>query len=141
VSSLIAVADADALIALALEKDPHHHQAIAISTTLLEQHADIVFPVTVFPEAITSLIRAANQPQKAHLLNRQFQQGAFHVAYLDDEIMLRASQIFASAHSKQNTFFDAIVAATAEKLHADSIFSFDQWYPKLGYVLASSYKK
>lgn len=137
-NSPIAVADSDALIALALEKDPNHHQAIAISSLLLEQSADIVFPVTVFPEAITSLVRAANQPQKAQLLNRQFQQGAFHVVYIDNGIMLRASQIFAEARSKQNTFFDAIVAATAEKLHADSIFSFDQWYPKLGYTLTGS---
>ena len=134
--SSIVVADADALIALALEKDPNHRKAIAISTLLLEQNADIIFPVTVFPEAITSLVRAAGQPEKAHLLNRQFQQGAFHVAYITNEVMLRASQIFDDAHSKQNTFFDAIVAATAESLHTDTIFSFDQWYPKLGLTLA-----
>ncbi len=135
-NSSISVGDADALIALTLEKDPHHKQAIAISTAMLEQETQIVFPITVFPEAITSLVRAANQPQKAHLINSQLQKGAFHVQYIDEDILLGASKLFEKSHSKQNTFFDAIVAATADKLGADSIFSFDRWYTKLGYTLA-----
>lgn len=135
-NSFICVADADALIALALEKDPNHHQAVRISTMLLERGITVIFPVTVFPEAITSLKRAASQPEKAHLINEQLKQGVFHIDYIDEAIIQRASQIFDQAKSKQNTFFDAIVAATAEKLGAESIFSFDDWYPKLGYKLA-----
>ena len=135
-SNSITVADADALIALALEKDPNHARAIKISGILIEKGTTVVFPVTVFPEAITSLKRAANQPKKAHLINRQLRQGAFHVDYLEEDTLLRASEIFDQADSKHNTLFDAIVAATAEKLGADSIFSFDSWYPKMGYKLA-----
>ena len=136
-SNPIVVADADALIALALENDPNHKRAQQIADLLTRRLVTIIFPVTVFPEAITSLKRAANQPEKAHLINRQFQQGAFHVEYINEEIMLRASTIFNKAISKQNTLFDAIVAATAEKLEADAIFSFDDWYPKLGFKLAT----
>lgn len=135
-SNFISVADADALIALVLEKDPNHHQAVSISTALQNRGVTVVFPVTVFPEAITSLRRAANQPEKARLINDQLQQGAFHVEYLDEKTLLRATKIFSQAHSKQNTLFDAIVAATAEGLNAESIFSFDNWYPKLGHKLA-----
>lgn len=135
-SNLISVADADALIALTLEKDPNHEHAVMISKDLLEKGANIIFPVTVFPEAITSLKRAANQPEKAHLINRQLQQGAFQVEFLDEEILMRATEIFDHVSSKQNTLFDAIVAATADKLAADSIFSFDSWYPTLGHKLA-----
>lgn len=130
--SKIVVGDADCLIALALENDPLHKRAVAISNKLNEQSATVIFPVTVFPEAITSLKRAFNQPEKAHLINTQLQQGAFRVEYIDQEIMDRACQIFDKAHSKQNTLFDAIVAATAEKLGADFIFSFDHWYTNLG---------
>jgi len=133
---LIVVADADALIALALEKDPNHQRAIKTSRVLIEKGITVVFPATVFPEAITSLKRAANQPEKAHLINRQLQQGAFHVDYLDENTLMRASEIFDKTNSKQNTLFDAIVAATAEKLGANLIFSFDSWYPKLGFKLA-----
>lgn len=132
----IVVADADALIALTLEDDPHHKKAVSISSMLIQQQVVIIFPVTVFPEAITTLKRAFNQPEKAHLISRQLQQGMYHVEYINEEILQRANQIFEKAISKQNTLFDAIVAATAEKLEADAIFSFDDWYPKLGFKLS-----
>lgn len=137
-NSAICIADADAIIALALEHDPNHQPAIIISEALRKRGVTVIFPVTVFPEAITSLKRAANQPKKAHLINKQLQQGVFHIEYIGEEILQRASQIFNQADSKQNTLFDAIVAATAEKLNAESIFSFDKWYSKLGYKLAGN---
>lgn len=130
------VADADALVALLLEEDPHHDKAVSISRMLIKLEATIIYPVTVFPETITYLKRSLNQTEKAHLLNRQYLAGDFQVEYIDEEIMKRASQIFNKAVSKQNTLFDAIVAACAEKLEAEYIFSFDSWYPKLGFKLA-----
>lgn len=136
--SSIVIGDADALIALTLEKDPHHKKAISISNNLTEKGIIIIFPVTVFPEAITTLKRAANQPKKAHLINSQLQEGLFNIGYLDGEILNKASQIFNKAVSKHNTFFDAIVAATAKELDADGIFSFDLWYPKLGFKLVDN---
>lgn len=138
-SNPIVVADADALIALALENDPNHRRAQQIANSLMKNLVTIVFPVTVFPEAITSLKRAANQPEKAHLINRQYLAGAFQVEYINADIMKKAAEIFdKKAVSKQNTLFDAIVAATAEKLGADAIFSFDNWYGKLGFKLTDS---
>ena len=132
------VADTDALIALALENDPNHKKAQQIANSLTRDLVTIIFPATVFPEAITLLKRAANQPEKAHLINRQYLAGAFQVEYISENIMKRAAEIFdKKAVSKQNTLFDAIVAATAEKLEADAIFSFDEWYPKLGFKLVS----
>lgn len=135
-SSKLVVGDADALIALVLEDDPHYEEVAEISEKLVKSQATIIFPVTVFPEAITSLKRAANQPEKAHLLNRQYLAGIFQVEYLNDEIMKLAAEIFDKADSKQNTLFDAIVVATAKHLGADTIFSFDNWYTKLGFKLA-----
>lgn len=130
----IVVADADALIALTLEKDSNHEKAIRLASLFAKKNVEVVFPATVFPEAITSLVRAANQPQKAHLINQQLQQGSFQVDYPESGTLIRASQIFESSHSKQNTFFDAIVVATAEKLNTKTIFSFDNWYSKLGFI-------
>lgn len=134
----VVVADADALVALLLEGDPLHDEAVNISRMLVKQGSIIVYPVTVFPETITFLKRSLNQSEKAHFLNRQLQQGIFQVEYIEADVMKRASQIFDTAISKQNTFFDAIVAATAEELEVDAIFSFDNWYTKLGFKLASS---
>jgi predicted nucleic acid-binding protein len=136
--SNIAVGDADGLISLALSHDPNHNLAVAGTIAFAEQGVEVIFPSTVFSEAITSLKRAANQPEKAHLLAKQLAQGTFNVTYVNQEIMNRACEIFDNAKSKQNTFFDAIVAATAENLEADYIFSFDGWYPKLGHKLFTS---
>jgi predicted nucleic acid-binding protein len=33
--------------------------------------------------------------------------------------------------------FDALVAAVAKKNNADAIFSFDEWYKKLGFTLVT----
>lgn len=134
----VIVADSDGLIALTFEEDPHHKKALAILDTLTKEGFTIIFPVTVFPEAITTLKRSLNEPQKAHLINKKLQQGKFHVEYISEEIVKSATQIFDKAVSKQNTLFDAIVAATAEKLQADAIFSFDNWYTKLGFKLSTS---
>lgn len=135
------MADADALLALALEDDPHHEKAVVIAKMLIENAITMIFPVTVFPEAITTLKRAFNQSEKAHLLNRQYLAGAFQVEYINEDIMKKAAEIFdKKAVSKRNTLFDAIVAATAEKLEAEAIFSFDEWYPKLGFKLVSELK-
>lgn len=130
----VVVADADALISLTLEKDPNHGKAIQLASLFAKKNVEVVFPATVFPEAITSLVRAANQPQKAHLINQQLQQGSFQIDYPENKTLVRASQIFEGSHSKQNTFFDAIVVATAEKLNTKTIFSFDKWYSKLGFI-------
>ena len=134
----IAVADSDALIALTLERDSNHEKAIQLATLFVKKNIEVVFPATVFPEAITSLVRAANQPQKARLISQQLQQGFFQVDYPEKETLIRASQIFEDSHSRQNTFFDAIVVATAEKLNTKTIFSFDNWYSKLGFISGPS---
>lgn len=135
--SKIVVADSDALIALSFEEDPHYKKAASILNVLMQQEFTIIFPVTVIPEAITTLKRSINQPKKAHLLNKKLQQGELHIEYINEEILKLATQYFDQAISKKNTFFDAIVAATAEKLEADAIFSFDDWYKKLGFKLAT----
>lgn len=137
VRNKLVVADSDALIALTLEEDIHHKKAKFISNILLKNGVTIIFPVTVFPETITFLKRAVNQPDRAHTLNRQLTEGNFSIEYVNEDILTLAAQYFEKAKSKKNTFFDSIVAATAKTLEADAIFSFDEWYKKLGFKLAS----
>jgi predicted nucleic acid-binding protein len=72
------------------------------------------------------------------MVNKQYQEGVYNVIYVDEKIQKRASDIFdKKAVSKKNTIFDAIVVATAEQLGTKLIFSFDGWYPKLGFKLVS----
>ncbi len=136
--SKIVVGDADSLIALVHQADSNHQRAQKISDQLFSGGYEVIYPNTTIVEAVTTLKRALNLPDKAQLINKQYQQGAFHVEYINEEIMARASRIFDKAVSKKNTFFDAIVAATAENLEAEAIFSFDDWYPKLGLKLVET---
>ena len=67
------VSDADALIALAHKEDANHDKAVTISTKLLARGVTIIFPNTAILEAITSLKRALNLPEKSALVNKQYQ--------------------------------------------------------------------
>ena len=60
----------------------------------------------------------------------------FPIIAVDQEILELAEALFDPYGSKQNTLFDAVVAAIAKKQKADAIFSFDVWYEKIGLTLA-----
>ena len=133
----IVVVDSDALIALSLSSDSNHNRAVKISENWSKRGYTFIFPNTMILEAITALKRAKNEPKIAHLIKKQFlSKDAFNVLYVDEEIQIKAGELFDKADSKKNTPFDAVVAAGAEVIGADVIFSFDSWYPKLGFDLA-----
>jgi predicted nucleic acid-binding protein len=134
--SNLVVGDADVLVALADEKDANHDKARKVSEWLSMKGYGIIFPNTAILEAITALKRAKNLPRKAHLINRQYQAGAFLIEFVSKEIQQRASLRFEKTVSKKNTIFDAIVAETAVEVGTDCIFSFDGWYSKEGFTLA-----
>lgn len=133
---MIIVGDADVLIALFLEEDDHYREASKISKYLYSEGNTVIFPNTAIAEAITAFQRKFSLPKLASILTDQYMQGIFTIEYVDEEIMRLASELFNPKGSKRNTFFDAIVAATAKKLNSDTIFSFDTWYKKLGFKLA-----
>lgn len=132
----IAVGDADSLVALVYQGDANHFRARKINEWLLSGGYEIVYPNTAILEAITALKRSLNLVDEAHLINRQYQEGAFLIEFVNTEIQHRASLRFEKTVSKKNTIFDAIVAETAVEIGADYIFSFDGWYSKEGFTLA-----
>lgn len=132
----IIVGDADSLIALTFKDDANNKRAEIISEMIVSRGYEVIYPITAILEAITTLKRSMSLAREAHFLNSQYQKRIFNIDYVDEEAALSASKIFETTVSKKNTIFDAIVAATAEKLEADAIFSFDDWYPKLGFKLA-----
>lgn len=136
-NSNIIVGDSDALIALVYEGDQLNLRSRAISQKINKNKAQIIFPNTAIAEAITTLLRKHSNPKLAGYLAWQYTKNIFRIEYVNEDIMRQAVEIFNPIRSKQNTFFDALVAATAKKLNADAIFSFDSWYKKLGFKLAS----
>ena len=133
----IVIGDADSLVALADKDDANYKKAKQIGEWLLSKRIQIIYPNTAILEAITALSRAKNMHEKAKLVTKQYLNGTFDIEYVNSEIQTKAADIFETkSKSKKNTFFDAIVAATAKKYETNLIFSFDNWYPKLGFKLA-----
>ncbi|MBI2021618.1 type II toxin-antitoxin system VapC family toxin [Candidatus Daviesbacteria bacterium] len=133
----IVIGDADSLIALFLDYDVNHKRATSTLAKLDQTGITTIYPNTAIAEAITTLLRKHSNPKLAEYLAQQYKDERFTVEYIDEKIMKLATEVFNPKGSKQNTFFDAVVAATAKKLNADAIFSFDEWYTKLGFKLAS----
>ena len=133
----IIVGDADVLVALYFKKDILRKKVLEISKQFLETGTSIIFPNTAIAEGITTLHRKLSNSTAADLLNQDYKKRVFEVEYVDEYIMREAAEIYNPRGSKQSTFFDAIVAATAKKINTDAIFSFDNWYKKLGFKLAS----
>lgn len=134
---MIVVGDADALIALFLEKDNHYLEATKISKHLRERRDSVIFPNTAITEAITTFQRKFPFPKIADTIKKLYVQGVLEIEYVDEIEMKLAAEFFNPYGSKKNTFFDALVAATAKKLNSETIFSFDSWYKKLGFKLAA----
>lgn len=132
----IVVGDADALVALADEKDGNHEKALKVSEWLLAKGFEVIFPNTAILEAITALKRAKNLPDKAHLINQQYQSGAFTVDFIDEVSQRQASIRFEKTIAKKNTIFDCLVIETAIKYNTKIIFSFDDFYTKQKFQLA-----
>jgi len=114
-------------------------QTIRRQLQLLPGSITTIYPSTAIAEAITTLLRKHSNPELASYLTKQYKDDRFAVEYIDEKIMKFATEIFNPKGSKQNTFFDALVAGTAKTLGVEIIFSFDQWYTKLGFTLASDF--
>lgn len=135
--STIVIGDADALVAVYFKEDIHHQEAKLIIGKLFDKNITVIFPNTAISEAITTLYRKLSNPTAADLLLKGYKKNMLRVEYLDETVMQIASELYDPYGSKKNTFFDALVAATAKKLHTDAIFSFDGWYKRLGFILAA----
>lgn len=133
----VVVADADILVGLYFKNDILQNKVLNISKKFLEAGARIIFPNTAIAEGITTLHRKLSNSTAAALLNQHYKKRILEVEYIDEQIMQEAAEFYRPKGSKRNTFFDAIVASVAKSLNADAIFSFDDWYKKVGFKLAS----
>jgi predicted nucleic acid-binding protein len=132
------VVDADGLIALFDAADTHSTEAVAVLNKIDAIGAALLYPTTMIAEAVTTLQRKLhNQAAVIHIM-RRLDAKEFNLVEVDAAIIDEAARLFHPGGSKQNTLFDAIVAAVAKQRNARAIFSFDQWYPKIGLPLAQT---
>ncbi|MBI4990656.1 PIN domain-containing protein [Candidatus Gottesmanbacteria bacterium] len=135
---LIAIGDSDGLIAILHEEDKNFQRAKETIARLLQNDAQVIFPLTTIAETVTTLKRKLNNPELAAEVIKQITSGILAIEDTDTKLLESALQFFDPKGSKQNTLFDALVAATAKKHNTKIIFSFDSWYEKLGFKLAYS---
>lgn len=133
----VVVADTDVIIAQTFLEDAHHRKAQILGRKLVETGALIIFPATCVVEAATTLQRKYSNPHLAAAVLETFSDPKMTVINIDQTILKEAREFFDPKSSKHNTVFDCIVAIVAKKHSADAIFSFDDWYTKLGFKLVS----
>lgn len=134
---LIVIADADSIVAQAYADDSNHNLVLGLAQKLHDKRARILFPATAIAEAVTTLQRKFSDPYLAASTLDIFTAPSISIEKIDEEIIRGAKNLFDPSKSKQNTFFDCIVAFEAKKYNADAVFSLDDWYPKLGFKLVS----
>lgn len=133
----LVVVDADAIIAQADPNDYHHHQAASISDSLAALNATVVYPATAITEATAYMQRVLNSTASAYGTAVVLTDVGVQVAPISQKILKDALNYFSPTTSKKNTLFDCVVAAVAEEYEADAIFSFDKFYKRKGFKLAS----
>jgi predicted nucleic acid-binding protein len=131
------IVDADALIALFNRDDVLAARSLELLERLTADGVRLVHPATTIAEAVTTLQRRFSNPQATAELVHVVHTSKLTVEPVDAEVLAEALVLFDPQGSKQNTLFDAIVAAVAKRLHAAAIFSFDEWYAKQGFTLVS----
>jgi predicted nucleic acid-binding protein len=134
-SSSFHIGDADGLIAMISKKDASHDRAKKIIKSISERGEKILFPATAVTEAITTVQVRLQNPDLAKELAEKVKASALLIIPVDAVILELAVDLYNPAGSKKNTMFDATVAATAKKYGTQTIFSFDEWYRKIGFTL------
>ena len=131
----IIITDEDAIVALANENDSNHKKAKEISVKLDVLNAKVMVPVTALSEALTALKRKLDRVDLVKDIVDQCKSNQIPTIGISEDIIPPAISFFEIDFSKKDTFFDAVIAAMAQKYSADAIFSFDTWYRKKGFKL------
>lgn len=138
----IVIVDADAIIAIIHESDSNHLLAVSVMNSLLDQGYNLFYPITALSEATTVCQRVFGNQRLAKELLASYLENDLYLLDIDFEsLKIAHEELFVNTTSKQNTIFDCIVAACAMKYNADYIFSFDSFYKKQGFVLATEILK
>lgn len=131
------VIDTDSLIALFNKDDTNSKKAEILFLMLYQKKARLIYPATTLVETVDTLQRRLKKHEEAeevaHLIGAaQFAQESIET--ITGAILKDAVSFFEKRQRKGNTLADAVVAAVAQKYNA-SVFSFDDWYRKLGFKL------
>lgn len=131
------VVDTDSLIALFNKDDANNQKAEILFQTLYQKKVRLIYPATTLVETVDTLQRRLKKYKEAEEIARLIGHAQFaeeSIETISGSILKDAVFYFEKRQSKGNTLADAVVAAVAKKYNA-TVFSFDDWYRKLGFKL------
>lgn len=96
-----------------------------------------MYPVTAVLEASTHMQRVLSSTPSAYGSAQFMVDPGTQVVEVNKQTLGAAVRYFSPSTSKKNTLFDCVIAAVADEYKADAIFSFDNFYKKKGFALAS----
>lgn len=126
--------DADAFVALLRKSDSNHKKALKLQKFIELQEAEVFTSSFALGEAITVISQEEGLIKAVEFGKRMFTGGVniLNATIVHQEKALR---ILAKQVSKNSRFTDMINIVLMDELKIDTIFSFDQHYPKNGYKL------
>lgn len=131
------VVDSDGLIGFSNPEDVHYLVCMKILQNLKKLASVLIYPATTIAETTAVLQIRLNKQETADQIIEFTKSGAFQIESVNQETLVNAASFLDKDRSKHVTIFDGIVAAVAQKYQADAIFSFDKFYKKQGFKLAS----
>lgn len=134
---MIVIVDSDGLIGISNPEDVHYLLCVRLLQKLKKLNATLIYPATTIAESTTVLQIRLNKVDTADQIIEFTKSGVFRIEPVDQAILANAATFLNKGRSKHATIFDGIVAAIAQKHQANAIFSFDKFYKKKGFKLAS----
>lgn len=133
------IVDSDGLIGISHTEDIHYPRLQNILHKL-RGHAEFIYPATTIAEATAILQIRLNKPKTAKQIIELVKSGILHIESVDENILIMATLYLDKEKNKHVTLFDGVVAAVAEKYQTKVILSFDSFYKKQGFTLATELK-
>lgn len=127
--------DTDAIVALLNEQDANHRKALEVVNFLVRNSLLFVISNHVFGESLTVVSKKVGHKEAVDYLH-QVKGGLFEILRINEKLEDLAYNIFADQSSKNVSFIDCTNMAVLIRYRWNTIFSFDQVYPKNGFKLA-----
>lgn len=134
---MIIIVDSDGLIGIFNKEDQHHKKSEEVLKKMMLQKALLIYPATTIAETTAILQIRLNNFPAANKVLEFVKSNECTIEPVNQEVLINAISYLKPERNKHITLFDAIVASIAKRYNADAIFSFDSFYKKKGFKLAS----
>lgn len=126
--------DADAFVAAANKKDPNHKKALRLGKILAQAKVVKLTSDFAFGEAVTVVSQKVGHIQAVRM-GYDIQNGGATIVDSTQVHREKALEKFSKQTTKNARFTDMVNMVLMDELKIDTIFSFDEHYPKNGYKL------